>query len=136
MPSVDRRRFLLAALATPLVAWLPACGRRDGETEAIVAAIRDGLGSLRLDDADLRVFAREFLARADRRTLASRATDPAGFVYEVCNRFLLSTDFFGSGADETRPIRYTAYYDPYLGCRNPFARLDSVGVPRRRRSDA
>ncbi len=36
-------------------------------------------------------------------------------------RFLASTDFFQNGADETRPLRYVTYYDPYVStCYNPF----------------
>jgi hypothetical protein len=37
-------------------------------------------------------------------------------------RFLASTDFFQTGADESRPPRYVAFYDPYRSpCYNPFA---------------
>lgn len=36
-------------------------------------------------------------------------------------RFLASTDFFQNGADETRPLHYVTYYDPYVSsCYNPF----------------
>ena len=35
-------------------------------------------------------------------------------------RFLLSTDFFQNGADESRFIRYASFYDPYVSpCWNP-----------------
>ena len=36
--------------------------------------------------------------------------------------FLASTDFFQTGADESRPLRYVAYFDPYRSpCYNPFS---------------
>jgi len=39
-------------------------------------------------------------------------------------RFLASTDFFQNGGDETRPLRYVRFYDPYLSpCYNPFSGL-------------
>ncbi len=35
-------------------------------------------------------------------------------------RFLLSTDFFATGADESRPLVYAQLYDPYRNpCYNP-----------------
>src|SRR5690606_33907622 len=37
-------------------------------------------------------------------------------------RFLLSTDFFQNGADETRTLRYVAFFDPYVTpCLTPLA---------------
>lgn len=36
------------------------------------------------------------------------------------SRFLLSTDFFPHGQDESRALAFVAYYDPYLTpCYNP-----------------
>jgi hypothetical protein len=43
----------------------------------------------------------------------------------VYTNYLLSTDFFRNGADESRPVRYLSYYDPAVTpCNNPFARFD------------
>lgn len=43
------------------------------------------------------------------------------------DRFLLSTDFFRNGADESQLVRYLAFYDPYLSpCWNPCADLSPV----------
>lgn len=40
------------------------------------------------------------------------------------DRFLLSTDFFQNGADESRLVHYVAFYDPYVSpCWNPCADL-------------
>lgn len=40
-------------------------------------------------------------------------------------RFLMSTDFFQNGADESRALSYVALYGPTITpCYNPLARLD------------
>jgi hypothetical protein len=40
-------------------------------------------------------------------------------------RFLLSTDFFQNGADESRALGYVAIYGPTItNCYNPLAKLD------------
>jgi len=39
-------------------------------------------------------------------------------------QFLMSTDFFLNGADESRAVTYRTYYDPHDGCSNPFAEFD------------
>ena len=37
-------------------------------------------------------------------------------------KFLMSTDFFPNGADESRPVRFVALHDPYASpCWSPFA---------------
>jgi hypothetical protein len=43
----------------------------------------------------------------------------------ICAAFLLSSDFFRNGADESGPVHYLALHDPWkVGCTNPFARFD------------
>jgi hypothetical protein len=45
---------------------------------------------------------------------------------EVYMNYLLSTDFFRNGADESRLVRYLSYYDRAITpCNNPFARFDN-----------
>ena len=44
----------------------------------------------------------------------------------IGSRFLLSTDFFRHGGDESRALRYVAYFDPYRSpCANPLAEFDA-----------
>jgi hypothetical protein len=44
---------------------------------------------------------------------------------DVYTRYLLSTDFFRNGADESRRVRYLSFYHPYVTiCYNPLARFD------------
>jgi len=38
----------------------------------------------------------------------------------LASQFLLSTDFFQNGMDESRTVKYGLYYDPYINlCYNP-----------------
>ena len=42
----------------------------------------------------------------------------------VVRKYLLSSDFFWNGADESRTVRYLGWFDEYAPCVNPFAVLD------------
>jgi hypothetical protein len=45
---------------------------------------------------------------------------------DVYTRYLLSTDFFRHGADESRTVRYVGFYDPdNTPCGNPLAEFDN-----------
>ena len=45
---------------------------------------------------------------------------------EIYMNYLSSTDFFINDADESRPVRFVALYDPYVSpCYNPFRRLQT-----------
>jgi hypothetical protein len=64
---------------------------------------------------------RQYLAdyRRHRQPLSGRSPLPEDFY----TQYLLSTDFFRWGADESRPVHYVAFADPYVSpCRNPLAR--------------
>jgi hypothetical protein len=44
---------------------------------------------------------------------------------DVYTDYLLSTDFFRQGADESRRVHYVGFYDPSVTpCNNPLARFD------------
>ncbi len=59
-----------------------------------------------------------------RGTLSRRAPLPR----EVFTHYLLSTDFFRYGADESRRVRYVGFYDPYITpCNNPLVGVDGGG---------
>ena len=109
----------------------------------IVYVLRDKLSYLSLEERDLQVFAdafasdygtigykghllalsRPFLSLVDK----VRGDEITRFEDRVVSEFLLSSDFFRNAADETRPVRYVAYYNPYnLACANPFAVLNDV----------
>jgi hypothetical protein len=76
--------------------------------------VRERFHYLRLEPEGVRAFARDFTSR---NRGVSRFQRPKTDPFE---QFLLSTDFFRNGGDETRTIRYVALFDPYLNpCWNP-----------------
>jgi len=40
----------------------------------------------------------------------------------IVSTYLISSDFFINGADETRVVKYLGLLDPRIACSNPFAR--------------
>jgi hypothetical protein len=141
------RRKLLIGLGVATVALGGIVGIGDVVTETeIASAVRRRLSILKLDEAGLHAFAkdqigallakrptwkrlktrlRSALAKApvvhfgistDRRTRRERLEDNLATV------FLLSSDFFWNGADESRVVKYRELYDPMRACGNPFAR--------------
>jgi hypothetical protein len=104
--------------------------------------LRKRLGYLRLDETGVQQFAKDLAAKGQLSTLRLRLLPAAGPLYSdlalsghsalengirhgeerVVTMFLLSSDFFKSGMDETRVVQYLGYYDPLQACGNPFAR--------------
>jgi hypothetical protein len=142
---VKRRQLLLGGAAIAVCAGLFGLGETVLKSE-MAAAVRKRLGFLRLDEAGLAafandqvkalmakrpswqriklhfdtLFARSAAARfgysSDRRSRLERQEDNLATLY------LLSSDFFQHGADESRIVRYVALFDPLRACDNPFAR--------------
>jgi hypothetical protein len=52
----------------------------------------------------------------DKRSRRERMVD------NLTTTYLLSSDFFLNGSDESRVVRYVALFDPMRACDNPFAR--------------
>lgn len=144
---INRRRFLLAAAGVVAVGGLGLWGfGRLGIEAKIVAILRRRLNFLQLDQAGLHRFAKDqvtamlnkrfptwnrlryhflsavapsfqrYYRSADTRSRIAKAED--AFV----STYLLSSDFFINGSDESRTVRYVAFYDPLRPCGNPFAR--------------
>jgi hypothetical protein len=151
---MKRRKFLLTGLGLVAVVGLGgiAFGPLAAESE-IVAHVRRRLSFLKLDDAGLKMYAKDqvkallakrptwnrmkyhFMAAfstsftryeqsSDHRTRVQRIEDGFAATY------LLSSDFFINGADPSQTVGYIAFYDPLRGCGNPFARpvIDSRPV--------
>jgi hypothetical protein len=143
---MKRRKFLLAGLG--VVAVVAAGGIVFGPMAAeaeIVSHVRSRLSFLKLDEAGLQRFAQDQVAAllakrptwnrlkyhfmsvfsksftryehsSDTRSRRQRMEDTFASTY------LLSSDFFINGADQSRTVRYLGFYDPLRGCGNPFAR--------------
>jgi hypothetical protein len=143
---ITRRQMLIGGVAALGVAGLGAYGLgRIGLKLEIEAILRKRLGFLKLDPTGVRAFAKDqtaavfnkkiptwnrlryhfgsvgpsferFYRTTDHRSRALRLEDT------LVQTYLLSTDFFQNGADESKLVEYIAYYDPRRPCQNPFAR--------------
>ena len=142
---LKRRRILLAVLGLPVVGILGVWGADFATESEIVSGVRRRLSFLRFDEAGLHRFAKDYIrsllakrpswyrwklhfhvlfykpvARwgisTDNRSRRARMEDNFATLY------LLSSDFFVTGADESRAIQYVSLYDPMRACGNPFAR--------------
>ena len=93
-------------------------------TSELHHAIREHFTYLSIDDAVVNAFEKD-LTRHHGAWSASKSPRPF-------TRFLASTDFFQNGGDESRPLTYVSYYDPYVStCYNPFA---DTSAPRERQA--
>jgi len=144
---MKRRHFVWGAVAVATIATGLFVSDEISEHE-IVAAVRRRLPHLQLDDAGLQAFAKdkvdELLAKRPTwfrikyhiRGILSKPGELIGirFPYtdgrskrerledNLATIYLLSSDFFWNGADESQPVKYRALYDPIRACGNPFAR--------------
>ena len=150
---MNRRRFLSVLSSATLWLGAGGCAWRSGEyleRRLVKAVVRARLDYLTLDEAGLEEFAQQVIAR-DRHVAAycqrykwraffGRAydilsEDPAVAdpklkphnryaLKKMAREFLLGSDFFMYGADESRTVHFVGYYDPYArGCGNPFTPL-------------
>jgi hypothetical protein len=144
---MKRRTFLLGGLGVIVVAGLGVIGIGPVAARSQVASlVRKRLSFLKLDEAGLQQFAHDQVATLlakrptwnrwkyhflviftkqfsqyggysnDKRTRMQRLADNLSTLY------LLSSDFFVNGADESRTIEYTGLYDSLVPCSSPFAR--------------
>ena len=139
-----RRRFLLLGAGSAVVivtGYGVARWYRGDPASVIVAILERRVGYLKVDHTSFERFAVDYLEsrKAYKSELALMAlfslpyryVTPYAFLKQghslrrlesnVVSRYLLSTDFFEHGADESRPVAYVEFHDPYsIACRNPF----------------
>jgi hypothetical protein len=110
---MKRRRFIgLIGAAAGVAAAFFFVRREEVRHSRFAQSLAERLSYLKIDMMELEVFLREDLARKE----LDNSLD------EVARRFLLSTDFFSSGMDEKKQIRYQGRFDPYKRvCANPFS---------------
>jgi len=150
-PKITRRGFVLSVIASAMSLAVGGCttqdrtavvpttsrggdplattaseqaGLEEADTAPIIELLRKQFDYLDLDGTGLVAFARDFRAKAGEEVLRQQVDDPEDFRYTVSTQFLMSTDFFRNGADESRLVKYVAYYDVYNACTSPFARFD------------
>jgi hypothetical protein len=139
-----KRRTVLLGIAGigGLPGFLAWRVNRSTDQDAVVEVLRKRLNYLQLDQAGLRQFAEDLAARHPMSSARLRILAAATPLYtrlalsghnvasngirhgeeRVVTLYLLSSDFFQSGQDEKRPVKYLGYYDPVRACGNPFAR--------------
>ena len=92
-------------------------------TELVVSTLRQRLDYLELEEEGVVHFARDLRKRRLHTLLRRLKAGDAETAEWLVQQFLMSSDFFWNGADESRPVGYMGYYDPYeRPCANPFAR--------------
>lgn len=135
----------MGALGIAATASLGLWGADVFTESEIVSSVRRRLGFLKLDEAGLHAFAKDQIASvlAKRptwyrvkfhiRAMFSKSGPTWGVSTDTRSRrermvdnltttYLLSSDLFLNGSDESRVVRYVALYDPMRACDNPFAR--------------
>jgi hypothetical protein len=139
---MKRRHLLIGAGAVAAIGYTGwRFGTANGE-RALTRVIYKKLGYLKLDDAGVRQFAHDQVKLQTISAARLRIIDAVGPVYSmlsfqgrlgledtlrhgedrIVTQYLMSTDFFRNGADQTRVVRYLEFYDPMVACGNPFAR--------------
>jgi hypothetical protein len=130
---VSARRSFLAGSAAALAAALLGgllWRRRAPPAHPVARAVREELPFLSIEEAELARFVadyeRAFPRFAVRWERAADEHERREIDRRLAADFLMSSDFFVNGADERRPVRHVALYDPRRrACRNPFARFDA-----------
>jgi hypothetical protein len=137
-----KRRYFIAAGLAAVAGTLAVRFKLSTAETAIAKVVRKRLGYLDLDDAGVRQFARDLASRHSISGGRLKAMDIAGPLYtgfgfshsnrienavrhgeeRITSLYLMSSDFFVNGFDESRTVQYLSYYDPLVACNNPFAR--------------
>ena len=149
---IKRRRFFLGGLGIAALAAVGVWGAGIAGESEIAAAVRRRLPFLRLDEGGLHTFAKDYIHAATLYARSRLAKRPSWFSWKFriqsilhhpvdglalthdgrtrrerleeywATLFLLSSDFFVTGANESRVLRYVGLYDPMRACGSPFAR--------------
>jgi len=127
---MKRRKFItiagVGALVTAVASGKFLTTSFEDSAESI---IRRELNFLKLDDAGLRAFTKDYSALKDRNFklivksygLLGVGSGRSGKIHQMVSTYLLSTDFFTNKMDESRAIKYVGIFDPYRRpCAHPF----------------
>lgn len=148
MAKISRRAFLACTLAgvavlvaTPYAFYQWRYGK---PTNVVMAVLKRRVGYLRNEPGSFERFAHEYVEykHEHMRQLARMSVIALPFTYvtlyrwlpmghslrrledNIVTKYLLSTDFFLHGGDESRVVTYLSFYEPQLApCRNPFVHL-------------
>jgi hypothetical protein len=153
---IRRRGFLIGLGGLSVLAGV-AGGWRAGRTtpqEAVITVLRKRLDYLRLDEDGVQRFADDLMARDLVSPVRLRALAAFAPLYNrlsmsghegwlqavrhgedrVATAFLLSSDFFKNGRNESLVVHYLGFYEPMrnprgAACNSPFARPLGLDTP-------
>ena len=103
--------------------------------DAAAALIRDELSFLNLDPEGVRNFVRAYAENRDRNykltmkgyNMLGISASQSGKIHQLVSSYMLSSDFFVHKMDESRVIKYVAFYNPYSRpCSHPFSHLQQT----------
>lgn len=133
---MQRRAFLrtaglgAAALALPATAFTARSFTPRGLHAAVSSILARELPYLKLDPEGVARFADEYFAEATLQqqmrvrvlALLRRPTEDSWLVGNLVEEFLMGSDFFRTGMDESRVVQFQGIYTPYLRpCQHPFS---------------
>ena len=146
--EIPRRTFIATVIGSvvgfSILGWWRFRAKSAYSPSAVAAALQDKLPFLDLEPAGVERFAQDVDAVMSRIQISpsGELIEPPGPVIEglafqldpggairfyqdtVVRKFLLSSDFFLEGADESKTVHYLGWFDEFGPCRNPFAVLD------------
>jgi len=130
---MKRRKFLtIAGLGSALAAIVSLKFFTTSFEEAAAGTIRNELDFLKLDEGGVAQFVRDFAVNRNANyklavkgySLLHISANRSGKVHQLVSSYLLSTDFFKNGMDESGTLKYVGLYDPYKrACAHPFSHL-------------
>src|SRR5262245_5406454 len=131
--ALPRRRFLIFAAAAAGIPAVYAAWKwhRGNPADVIIAILRRRVGYLSVEQGSFERFAQEYLkfraryeselVRLSVFSLPLQFFSPYAWLKQghalrrlednVVSLYLLSTDFFRNGADQSRAVRYEGFYD-------------------------
>lgn len=145
--EIPRRTFIIGVLASAvgfsLLGWWRLRSRTSDSLGLVADSLSRKLPFLELEPEGVSRFSQDVEAAMSRIRISPSGeliepTAPVidGLAFQIENgsirfyedtvvrKFLLSSDFFLEGADESKPVNYLGWFDEFAPCRNPFAQLD------------
>jgi hypothetical protein len=132
---MHRRKFLALSGLAAVAVSLPGVGYISSSAkEAAVSIIMEQFSYLTLDKQGVEQFVEEYLQlempsktldlKLRTASLLGTKAHQSYTVSTLTELYLLSTDFFRNKADESKVVKFVAYYNPYkIPCANPFSAL-------------
>ncbi len=145
--EIPRRTFIIGVLASAvgfsLLGWWRLRSRTPDSLGLVADSLNRKLPFLELEPEGVNRFSQDVAAAMAKIQLSPSGEliePPApvidGLAFQIENgsirfyedtvvrKFLLSSDFFLEGADESKPVNYLGWFDEFAPCSNPFAQLD------------